>query len=324
MPNFRGRTILITGGLGLIGSNLARRLVSLGAQVTILDNMIPHHGGTLNNITDIINHVRLNISDIRDSHSLAHFIDGSHIIFNLAGQTSHMASMTDPLTDLSINCLAPLTLLELCRTRAPLAKIIYTSTRQVYGRSQYLPVDELHPINPPDINAIHKYAAESYHLLYNHVHKIRSTVLRLTNVYGPGMRVKDAKQNFLGAWIGQAVQGRSFDVLGGQQLRDLSFVDDTVDALLYATLPETDGKVFNIAGDSVLRLIDLATALSVISGTKYKIKEYPPERKLIDIGDYYGIDNSFRAITGWEPKVSIRDGLQATFDFYLSNLTKYL
>ena len=198
---FAGRDVLITGGLGFIGSALARRLVALSARVTLVDSLIPEYGGNPFNVHDIRDRVTINVADVRDPHAMAWLVQGRDYLFNLAGQTSHLDSMADPLTDLNINTAAQLYILEACRRHNPGVKIVFASTRQIYGRPQYLPVDEKHPLQPVDVNGVNKLAGESYHLLYNDIYGIRATVLRLTNTYGPGMRVKDARQTFLGVWI---------------------------------------------------------------------------------------------------------------------------
>ena len=231
---FTGKRVLITGGLGFIGSNLARALVRQGAEVTIIDSLIPEYGGNLRNLAGIEAKVRVNISDVRDHHSLPVFVRGQDFLFNLAGQTSHMDSMADPQTDLEINARAQLAILEACRAHNPAIRIVFASTRQIYGRPDYLPVDENHPLRPVDVNGINKLAGEHYHLLYQQVHGIRSTVLRLTNTIGPRMRIKDARQTFVGIWIRRLLEGASFEVWGGEQLRDFTYVDDCVEAMLLA------------------------------------------------------------------------------------------
>ncbi|MCW5550088.1 MAG: NAD-dependent epimerase/dehydratase family protein [Opitutaceae bacterium] len=234
--------MLITGGLGFIGSNLARRLVALGARVTILDSLIPEYGGNRRNLAGIEGKVAVHLSDVRDRHSLPAFVRGQDFLFNLAGQTSHMDSMTDPETDLEINCRAQLSILETCRRHNPGIRVVFASTRQIYGRPDYLPVDEKHPLRPVDVNGINKLAGEEYHLLYSEVHGIRSTVLRLTNTIGPRMRIKDARQTFVGVWVRRILEERPFEVWGGAQLRDFTYVDDAVEALLLAaTRPEAEG-----------------------------------------------------------------------------------
>ncbi|WP_119420935.1 NAD-dependent epimerase/dehydratase family protein [Desertibaculum subflavum] len=321
-----GRRVLVTGGLGFIGSNLARALVERSADVVLVDSLIPEYGGNLFNVAGIEDRVRVNISDVRDPHSLRHLVQDREVIFNLAGQTSHMDSMADPVTDLEINCVAQLRLLEVCRHHNPGVKIVFASTRQIYGKPDYLPVDEKHLLRPTDVNGINKMAGEWYHILYNNVYGLRSTALRLTNTFGPRMRVKDARQTFLGVWIRAAVEGRAFEVWGGEQLRDFTYVDDCVDALLAAAdAKAVDGGIFNLGGDRVISLKDLADLVVAANGSgSYAIKSFPPERKKIDIGDYYATDAKFRQATGWRPRVPLDEALRRSIAFYRENLPHYL
>jgi UDP-glucose 4-epimerase len=323
--DFINKKILITGGLGFIGSNLACRLVELGAQITLVDSLIPEYGGNLFNISGIEDKVKVNISDVRDEHSMRYLVQGQDYLFNLAGQTSHMDSMQDPETDLEINCRAQLAILESCRKYNPDVKIIFASTRQIYGKPDHLPVDEEHLLRPADVNGINKMAGEWYHILYNNVYRIRACALRLTNTYGPRMRVKDARQTFLGIWIRLLLEGKPFDVWGGGQLRDFTYVDDAVDAFLMAAASdEANGQVFNLGGASVISLKDLADLLiQANSGGKYVIRSFPPERQRIDIGDYYADYSLVRSVLGWEPKVSLQEGLAQALVFYKENLTHY-
>src|SRR6266481_1679043 len=257
---FTGSDVLITGGLGFIGSSLARRLIGLEAKVTLVDSLIPEYGGNLFNIHDIRDRVTVDLTDVRDAAAMSSLIKKRQFLFNLAGQTSHLDSMTDPVTDLNINAAAQLHILEACRLHNRDLKIIFASTRQVYGRPEYLPVDEKHPIRPVDVNGINKLAGEWYHLLYNNVYGIRACALRLTNTYGPGMRVKDGRQTFLGIWIRNAIQGQPIPIYGdGSQVRDFNFVTDVVEALLGAAAGgEADGQVFNLGHHEHMSLQELA------------------------------------------------------------------
>ncbi len=323
---FRGRRVLVTGGLGFIGSNLAHRLVGLGADVLLVDSLVPEYGGNMFNIDGIQNQVRVNISDVRDEHSFAYLVRGQDYLFNLAGQTSHMDSMADPYTDLEINCRAQLSILEACRKHNPGIKIVFASTRQIYGKPDTLPVDESHLLRPTDVNGINKMAGEWYHILYNNVYGLRACALRLTNTYGPRMRIKDARQTFLGVWLRLVTQGQPFEVWGGEQLRDFTYVDDAVDALLRAAASDwANGEVFNLGGTSVLTLRALADLLiDVAGGGEYTTREFPAERRRIDIGDYYADDHRIRQALGWEPTVEEREGLARTLAFYRSHLDAYL
>jgi UDP-glucose 4-epimerase len=319
--SFQGKRVLVTGGLGFIGSNLTRRLVELGAKVTVLDSLIPEYGGNRRNLRGLERKVDINIGDVRDRHSLPEFLRGQHYLFNLAGQTSHMDSMLDPETDLEINCRAQLTLLEACRRHNPKIRVVFASTRQIYGRPDYLPVDEKHPLRPVDVNGINKLAGEEYHLLYSEVHGIQSTVLRLTNTIGPRMRVKDARQTFVGVWIRQILEGRPVEVWGGSQLRDFTYVDDAVEAFLIAAI----GAVFNLGGVGRISLRELARGLVDVSGQgSFAVKSFPSDRKKIDIGDYYSDCRLISRQLGWKPRTTIKQALAHTVDFYRGELPHYL
>src|SRR5947209_5905865 len=257
--SFANARVLITGGLGFIGSNLARRLVELGSEVTVVDSLIPDYGGNLYNVEDIRDRIQVNVSDVRDTHSLRYLVQGKDYLFNLAGQTSHLDSMLNPMPDLEINCQAQLSILETCRSYNPKIKIVFASTRQIYGRPAFLPVTETHPLNPVDVNGINKMAAEKYHLLYSDLYGISATALRLTNTIGPRMRIKDARQTFAGLWIRQLLEHKPIEVWGGKQLRDFTDVEDAVDAfLMVAASTSAKGQVYNLGGSEVIELADLA------------------------------------------------------------------
>jgi len=324
--SFRDKQVLITGGVGFIGSNLARRLVSLGAGVTLADSLIPLYGGNLFNIDDIRERVTLNITDVRDPFAMAYLVQGKDYLFNLAGQTSHLDSMTNPQADLDINAGAQLSILEACRQYNPGVKIVFASTRQLYGKPAYLPVDEAHPIRPVDVNGINKLAGEWYHLLYNNVYGIRACALRLTNTYGPGMRVKDARQTFLGVWIKSLIEKKPLLVFGdGTQLRDFNYVDDVVEALLLAANnPRADGQVFNLGSREVVSLTRLAQMLVELHpGARFEIVPFPPERKAIDIGDYYSDYSKIEAELGWQPNMDLRRGLMVSLVYYGKHQQQY-
>jgi UDP-glucose 4-epimerase len=323
--DYSGKHVLVTGGLGFIGSNLARRLVALGADVTIIDNLYPTFGGNPFNISDFDSKVSVKIGDVRDRDVIARLVKGKDFVFNLAGQTSHADSMTDPLTDLDVNVIAQLALLEAAHSGNPGVKIVFTSTRQLYGKPDYLPVDEKHPLRPVDVNGINKLAAEEYHLLYNNIHGIRSCILRLTNTYGPGMRVKDARQIFLGIWVRRLIEGKPIDVFGdGEQLRDFTYVDDCVEALLLAGSSErANGRIYNLGGDEVTSLNDLARMMTTTTGGEFRLVPFPPDRKMIDIGDYQGDYSRIRSELGWSPKVKLGEGLSRTVDYYRANRAHY-
>lgn len=326
MKKYENAKVLITGGLGFIGSNLARALVSQGADVTLVDSLIPQYGGNVFNIDDIRNKVTVNVCDVRDPFAMAYLLKDKDYLFNLAGQTSHMDSMSDPQTDLDINANAQLSILEACRKVNPSIKIVFASTRQLYGKPDYLPVDEMHPIRPVDVNGINKLAGEWYHLLYNNVYGIRACALRLTNTYGPGMRVKDARQTFLGIWVRLLIEGKPIKVFGdGLQLRDFNYVDDCVDALLLAGWSDAaNGKVFNLGSNEVIGLKALAEMMvSLGYGGAFKLTDFPPERKVIDIGDYYSDFSLITKELGWQPKVKLKEGLMRSIDYYQKNHQHY-
>lgn len=323
---FAGARVVITGGMGFIGSSLARRLVALGAKVLLIDSVIPEYGGNPTSISDIRDQVVVDNSDIRGGYALPRLLDGQDFLFNLAAQTGHLDSMTAPEDDLAINCTAQLQLLEACRAVNPGIIIVHAGTRQIYGRPRYLPVDERHPLRPVDVNGVNKMAGEAYHLLYRDVYGIKSRSLRLTNVYGPGMRIKDARQNFLGIWLRRVIEGEPFEVWGGEQRRDLLYVDDAVEAFLYAAVtPEVEGLALNVGGNEPYSLAALAEAIiEANGGGRYEIREFPPERKRIDIGDFLTDDRCFRALSGWRPYIRLTDGLRLSLDYYRSRLASYL
>lgn len=318
--------VIITGGLGFIGSALAIRLVDLGSQVLLVDSLIPEYGGNRFNIAPIRERVRVEIADIRDAAKVQKLLPGCDYLFNLAGQTSHLDSMSDPVTDLEINCRAQLTLLEACRAVNPRCTLVFASTRQIYGKPQYLPVDERHPLHPADVNGVNKMAGEAYHILYHDVYGMKTTALRLTNTYGPRMRIKDARQTFVGIWLRRALEGQPFEVWGGEQKRDFTFIDDAVEAfLLAAILPETKGRVFNIGGERAVRLTELAALIVAANGGGNFIRRsFPPERKRIDIGDYYADDSLFRRTTGWQNAVPLAEGIARSLAYFRANLGHYV
>lgn len=317
---FRGLRVLVTGGLGFVGSTLARRLLALGAgEVVLVDSLIPEYGGNLFNIKGVEKDVTVNIADVRDEHSMRQLVRDKDVLFNLAGQTSHVDSMTDPYTDLDINCRAQLSILESCRRNNAGIRIVYASTRQIYGRPEYLPVDERHLLRPTDVNGINKMAGEWYHVLYSNVYGIRASALRLTNTYGPRMRIKDARQTFLGVWIRNLLRGDEIQVFGdGSQLRDFNYVDDAVEALLAAAVSDQAvGQVFNLGAEPPISLKDLAELLIKVNGAgRYRIVPFPEERRAIDIGDYYADFSKAVGVLAWKPHVALADGLRSTLAFY--------
>jgi UDP-glucose 4-epimerase len=327
---YEGKHTLVTGGLGFIGSNLAIRLLELGANVLLVDALIAETGANPFNIEPVRDHPRLSVRtvDIRDVLAMERLVRHQDIIFNLAGQVSHIDSMQDPFNDLEINCRSQLALLESCRRNAPETKVIFSSTRQIYGRvpDEELPVDERRPPNPVDVNGINKLAGERYHVLYNNVHGVRTSVLRLTNTYGPRMLVKNNRQTALGWLIRQALDGEAIAVFGdGSQLRDFTFVDDVVEAFLIAGSSDAaNGQVFNLGGIKPISLRDVTELLVDTAGSgSYHLVPFPPERKVIDVGSIYVDDSKIRRVLGWEPRIGIREGLTRTTEFYRAHRAEY-
>lgn len=322
---FKDRKICITGGAGFIGSAIARRLAKI-AKVTVVDSLTPEYGGNLRNLDEISHLLNIKIGDVRKRDVAEYLVKDVDYIFNMAGQTSHMDSMTDPFTDLEINAHAQLSILEAVRKFNPKAKIIFASTRQIYGKPDYLPVDENHPIRPVDVNGINKNAGEQFHLLYNSVYGIKSSVLRLTNTYGPGMRIKDAKQTFVGLWIKKLMLNEDFEVWGGDQLRDFNYVEDVVDAFIMAAISEKAvGHVFNLGSSEIVSLKSLAELLKKINQTgKYIEMSFPEDRKKIDIGDYYSDFSMISKVLNWNPKTELELGLKKTLEYFYENGEFYL
>lgn len=316
--DFADRRVLILGGLGFIGSNLARRLVELGARVTVVDSMLEQYGGNLHNIDGFEDRLEINFSDIRDTHSLRFLVRGAEVIYSMAGQTSHIESMQDPFTDLEINCTSQLAILETCHKHNPDVEILYASTRQLYGRPQYLPVDEAHPIVPVDVNGINKYAAEMYYRLYHDVYGMRCTSLRLTNTYGPRQHLRGNKQGFVGIFIRLALNGEKVRIFGdGQQLRDFNYVDDVVEAFLLATgRSDLYGKAFNLGHNESHSLLEFVQILSQYAEFAYELVPFPDQHKTIDIGDFYADSSTFHKKTGWDPQVDLVEGLALTVDYF--------
>jgi UDP-glucose 4-epimerase len=324
--SYRGRKVLVTGGLGFIGSNLCRTLADLGAQVLAVDSLLPDYGGALFNLDGYEDKVRINIADVR-GHGMEFLVKDQEVLFNLAGQVSHIDSMVDPFTDLEINGRSQLSILEAVRKGNPELKIVFAGTRQVYGKPKYLPVDEAHLLNPTDVNGINKIAGEFYHLVYHSVYGIRASSLRLTNTYGPRQLIRHNRQGFIGWFMRQAMLGEEIQLFGdGLQKRDFNHVDDVVDAFLRAgAMDGADGQVFNLGDRVPVSLLALAKLLIEVSGRgSYRLVPFPPERKRIDIGDFYADTAKIRGALGWEPKVALGAGLLGTLAFYRAHQARYL
>ena len=324
---YRGRRVMITGGLGFIGSNIARALVDLDADVLLVDSLIPDYGGNLHNIEGIESRLRVNVADVRQQTTMNYLVRDREVIFNLAGQVSHIDSMRDPETDLEINCRAQLTILEACRRHNAGTKVVFAGTRQVYGKPDRLPVDEGHLVRPTDVNGINKAAGEHYHLVYNNVFGVRACSLRLTNVYGPRQLIRHDRQGFIGWFIRLAVEGREIQIFGdGSQLRDFVYVDDVVDAFLRAGGTDAvNGNVFNVGGVEPISHRDLVEMLIHAAGRgTVRYVEWPPEKKAIDIGSFYSNSEKFQRTVGWRPRVGLEEGLRRTVDFYKENLPRYV
>jgi UDP-glucose 4-epimerase len=323
---FQGKNAVITGGLGFIGSNLAHKLVALGARVRIVDATQPGTGANQFNVQDIAADIELRVADLRDKNVVRDMLAGQDYLFNLAGLVSHLDSMQFPQNDLEVNASCQLSIIEACRKYNPAIKIVYAGTRQVYGRSRYQPVDENHPIDPVDYNGVTKRAGEMYHLVGQRVYGLHAASLRMTNTYGPRMHCKDSRLTFLGDWIRRLFAGQPIEVYGtGEQIRDLNYVDDVVDALLLATTTaKATGQVYNLGSPEPIRLFDLARLMIEIFGAgRYEIRPFPTERLRIDIGDYQGDYSKIQAELGWQPKISLRDGLARTFEYYRQHQEHY-
>ncbi|HMZ08134.1 MAG TPA: SDR family NAD(P)-dependent oxidoreductase [Anaerolineales bacterium] len=320
------QNVLITGGLGFIGSNLARHLLELGSKVTIVDNHDPDSGANRFNMEDIKDEVQVVEADINDASEMKQLVEGQNYLFNLAGQASHVGSMKEPFKDLQVNTVGQLRLLEVCRIYNPAIRIVYAGTRQVYGRPSYLPVDERHLLTPLDNNGVSKRAGEMYHIVYNRVHDMFTCVLRMTNTYGPRMRIKDDSLNFVGWWVRRLLEDQPLQIFGdGSQLRDLNHVDDVVNALLVcACHPISRGKIYNLGGEPVSLLSLARLMIEVLGHGRYELVPYPESRKRIDIGDYYGDYDLFHRDTNWEPRLSLRDGLTSLFEYFTQYKDHYI
>ena len=323
-----GKKVLVTGGAGFLGSNLCHALAARGARVTALDGFLFGGGANAANLNgaDPQTPIELVRGDIREI-DLRPLCEGAVAIFNLAAQTSHMGGQRDPLADIAVNAVAQVRLIQAAREAAPDTVVVHASTRQFYGRPQYLPVDEQHPVAPPDANGVSKLAGEQYWMLEHRVQGRPVVSLRLTNCYGPRLRIRDARQTFLGIWIRCVLEGKSFEVWGGDQLRDMTYVDDVTAAFLAAAEnPACYGRIFNIGGSPPISLTELAdTMVRLTQGeAKYTTREFPADRASIDIGSYHANDHAFRAAAQWAPKIGLEEGIARSLDWYRGRLDAYL
>lgn len=316
---YQGRPVLVTGGLGFIGSNLARRLVALGARVTVLDNLNPGQGGNRHNLDDVCEAIEVVIGDQADRDMVARLVRGKDVIFNLCGRVAHMDSLRDPFGDLHANAVAQLALLEAVRTQNPTAKVVYAGSRSQYGRTRTLPVREDHPLEPTDVNGVYKAAAERLHLVYHACHGIRACSLRLTNTYGPRQLMAHGRQGFFNWFLRRAMDGEELLVYGdGRQLRDVLYVDDAVEAFLLAGMePAADGRAFNIASGVGVSVAELAEAAVRAAGRGVvRSIEYPAEQRPIEIGDFVADISAARSLLGWQPVTPLAEGLARTVAFF--------
>jgi UDP-glucose 4-epimerase len=323
---YAGRRCLVTGGLGFIGSNLALALASAGADVVIVDNLVPRHGGNRRNLAGA-ERIRVVIADVSDRAAVGEPAGAADVVFNLAGQVSHVDSMADPQFDLDVNARSQLGFLDLLRSVNPEAVVVFTSTRQIFGQPHYLPVDEEHPVSPVDVNGITKWAAEQFHMLYHDVYGLRSTSLRLTNVYGPRQRLRDDFQGFLPIFVRLALEGETITVFGdGSQQRDCLFVDDVVECLLRAGANDAaTGEFFNIGNDERLSLRQIADAVVAAAGSgRVQLGPWPRNRDAIDIGSYYGDSSKAKRLLGWAPRTEFAEGIARTVAFYEQHRSWYL
>mgnify|MGYP001076730233 FL=1 len=322
--DWTGRKILVTGGAGFLGANLCHALAARGARVTALDGFLYGGGANPANLDGAA--VELVRADIRET-DLRPLCEGAEVIFNLAAQTSHMGGQRDPLADIAVNAVAQVRLIQAAREAAPEAVVVHASTRQFYGRPRYLPVDESHPVNPPDANGVSKFAGEQYWMIEHRTAGRPVVSLRLTNCYGPRLRIRDARQTFLGIWLRCVLERRPFEVWGGEQLRDMTYVDDVTDAFLRAAAtPACHGNIYNIGGPPPASLLEIARIMEKLAPeeAQFVTREFPADRKSIDIGSYHADDSAFRAATGWAPEVSLEDGIAPSLAWYRTRLAQYV
>jgi UDP-glucose 4-epimerase len=325
--NLKGQKVLITGGLGFIGSNLAHRCLELGADVTIYDNLDPNMGGNLFNVHDISDQVEIRYHDILDYDRLIEHVVGKDIVFNCAASTSHPFSMREPWLDLDANGRGVINLLEVVRRFNADAKLVHIGTSTQLGKLQYQPADEKHPEFPLDIYSANKSVSEKYALIYANAYNMRTTVIRLSNVYGPRASIHSPEFTFNNYFIGLALQGRAISVFGeGRQKRNVVYVEDVVDALiLAASSVDSDGETFFAVGDEHFSLAQIAElTVKIIGKGSVSFVDWPRERKSTEVGDAVLSNQKIRQRLGWAPKVDLQSGLSRTRDYYSGCLEKYI
>jgi UDP-glucose 4-epimerase len=314
---YSGKSVLVTGGLGFIGLNISQRLLELGANVTVLDNFMPT--GISRQLAELLGQIKVAIADIRDEEKVERVVRDQEVIFNLAGKSGAADSNKTPLNDLDINCRGQLNLLEACRVFNPGVAMVFPSSRLVYGKPRYLPVDEKHPLDPESIYAAHKLAVENYHLIYGRLYGLKATVLRISNPYGPFQAGEGRAYGIANAFIQAAVSGRPITLFGdGSQRRDYLYIDDLVDALLRAAcLPESRGRVYNIGDGQGTSLLELAEMAVREAGRGEIIRvPWPEEYRAIETGDYLSDISLARSELGWSPVTAIREGIARTVVSY--------
>jgi nucleoside-diphosphate-sugar epimerase len=322
---YKNKKVLITGGLGFLGSSLAIELVKLGADVTVVDSLIKGYGGNIYNVQDVKNKININISDVRDRYSMDYLVKDKEIMFNLAGTLSHVDSMADPFSDLEINCKSQLSILESCRHNNPEIKIVWAGTRNQYGRAQYLPVNEDHPQVPTDVNGINNIAGEQYHLLYNSVYGLKTCSLRLTNCYGPRHQMRHSRQGVLNWFIRQIMDGEEIKLFGsGIQIRDINFVDDVTNAfLLVGAADNVWGQAYNLGGNAVSLEEFVKKIIKVYGKGRFSSAEFTDDRKKIEIGNYIADWGKIKKDVNWKPIVNVEKGIERTIKYYEKNKKQY-